>query len=191
MTTSTTGPNNDRFTRGASRLRRADAGSGKRRAARGFTLLELVLVMVIVCTVLAMAAPSLGGFFASRRTADAAAQIVALTGLARSQAIAQGRTYRLNLDTDAGAYWLTVQQGGAFGALGSEFGRRFSLPEGTVANWDEVTQAALSRHVEFYPDGTSQAATIRLTGRQGEVVEITCPSPTEPFEVGLPDEEGR
>jgi len=176
---------------GASRLRRPGAGSGNRPAARGFTLLELVLVMVIVCTVLAMAAPSLGGFFASRRTADAAAQIVALTGLARSQAIVEGRTYRLNFDTDAGAYWLTVQQGGAFGRLGSEFGRRFSLPEGTLASRDGTTAAASSGHIEFYPDGTTQAATIRLTGRQGEVVEIVCPSPTEPFEVALPDEESQ
>ena len=64
----------------------------------GLTLLELVLVMVIICTILAMAAPSLRGFFTSRETSDAAAQIVALTHLARSQAITEGRVYRLNLD---------------------------------------------------------------------------------------------
>jgi Tfp pilus assembly protein FimT len=54
------------------------------------TLLELILVMVILSTVLAMAAPSLRGFFASRRTQDTAAQILALTQLARSQAICEG-----------------------------------------------------------------------------------------------------
>ena len=57
---------------------------------RGFTLLELILVMVILSTVLAMAAPSLSGFFGSRQTHDTAAQILALTQLARSQAISEG-----------------------------------------------------------------------------------------------------
>ena len=100
--------------------------------------------MVIICTVLAMAAPSLGGFFGSRQTADAAAQIVALTQLARSQAVAEGRIYRLNLDVEGGTYWLTVQQGGTFERLGSEFGRIFSLPQGTLVSW-EAPQPALAR----------------------------------------------
>src|SRR3972149_3661562 len=66
----------------------------------GFTLLELILVMVILSTVLAMAAPSLRGFFASRQIQDAAAQILALTQFARSQAVSEGTTYRLNFDPD-------------------------------------------------------------------------------------------
>ena len=79
---------------------------------RGFTLLELILVMVILSTVLAMAAPSLRGFFASRKTHDTAAQILALTQFARSQAISEGIVYRLNFDTRQRTYWLTAQQAG-------------------------------------------------------------------------------
>ena len=102
-------------------------------------------MMVIICTVLAMAAPSLRGFFASRRTADAAAQIVALTRLARSRAVAEGRIYRLNLDVAGETYWLTVQQGGVFNNLRSEFGRFFSLPEGTLVSWELAPAAVSSR----------------------------------------------
>ena len=58
--------------------------------AAGMTLLELILVMLILSTVLAMAAPSLRGFFTSRRIDDAAAQILALTQFARSQADQRG-----------------------------------------------------------------------------------------------------
>ena len=42
---------------------------------RGFTLIELILVMVILCTVLGMAGPSLRGFFSQRQVEDAAASI--------------------------------------------------------------------------------------------------------------------
>jgi len=151
--------------------------------AEGFTLLELVLVMVIICTVLAMAAPSLRGFFASRKTVDAAAQLTALAHLARSCAVAEGKTYRLNLDTEAGTYWLTAQHGGGFRKLGTEFGRVFSLPEGTRASWKEPAEAAFRRYLTFSPGGRTDATTIELRGLQGEVVCVTCPSPTERFSV--------
>ncbi|MHC4330298.1 MAG: pilus assembly FimT family protein, partial [Planctomycetota bacterium] len=98
----------------------------------GFTLLELILVMVILSTVLAMAAPSLRGFFASRQTHDTAAQILALTQLARSQAISGGVVYRLNFDTRQRTYWLTAQQAGAFEELRMGLGQVFTLPKDMV-----------------------------------------------------------
>jgi len=165
MTTSTTGPNADR----------------RKHGRAGFTLLELVLVMVVICTVLAMAAPSLRGFFASRQTDDAAARIVALTRLARSLAVTEGRVYRLNLDCEAGTYWLTAQQEGAFRRLSTEFGRVFLLPEGATADLRVAGRTAGARHVAFYPSGRTEAATVRLSGRRGDIVEVTCQSPTELF----------
>lgn len=176
--TLTTGPSADT-------CRHLIAGNRRSGVLAGFTLLELVLVMVVMCTVLAMAAPSLRGFFASRQTADAAAQILALTRLARTQAVAEGRTYRLNVDVEAGTYWLTAQEGGAFKQLQTEFGRVFSLPEGTRITWQETSQQLSQEHIQFYPNGRTDATTVRLTGRQGEVVEITCPSATELFRVIL------
>jgi len=149
----------------------------------GFTLLELVLVMVIICTVLAMAAPSLRGFFASRETSDAASQIVSLTEWARSQAVAQGRRYRLNLDVEHGTYWLTVREQGTFENLTSEFGRIFSLPEQTLLELEAGSVYAYSNHIEFYSDGRAQPGIIRLRNRFGEIFEIVCFSPTERFYV--------
>jgi len=156
-------------------------GTYRRRAA--FTLLELVLVMVIICTVLAMAAPSLRGFFASRRTADAAAGIVALTELARSLAASEGCVYRLNLDPQEGTYWLTAQRQGTFEPAAGDFGRVFRLPDGTRASWQVPASGEASGCVQFYPTGATDPADIRLEGTQGETVELVCPSATERFEV--------
>lgn len=165
----TTGPSGRRLGRPAGR-------------AGGFTLLELVLVMVIICMVLAMGAPSLRGFFASRQTSDAAAQIMALAYYARTQAVAEGRTYRLNLDTQSGKYWLTAQTLGAFTPLSSEFGRIYSLPDGTVATWQAASRTVplTGRDwIPFYPDGRTAATDILLVGRQGDTQEIVCLSPAE------------
>jgi len=146
-------------------------------------LLELVLVMVIIATVLAMAAPSLRRFFASRETADEAASIVALTQLARSQAVAEGRMYRLNFDLDEMKYWLTAQTEGAFTNLSSEFGRVFLLPEGAELKVEVEGSTDDRSYVSFYPSGRTEAATITLTGRQGDSAEISCLSPTERYSV--------
>ena len=155
-------------------------GSGS-SARKGFTMLELVLVMLIACTVLAMAAPALRGFFASRRTDDAGAQVLSLVQFARSQAAAEGRVYRLNLELREGAYWLTAQTGTSFDRLGTEFGRTFTLPQGTVAELQAAETALDRSYVSFYPTGLTEASVIRLTGAQGRVVEVACQSPTESF----------
>ena len=144
--------------------------------------MELVMVMVVICTVLAMAAPSLRGFFSSRRTTDAAADIVALTQLARSLAASEGRVYRLNLDPQEKTYWLTVQEQGTFEKISTEFGRVFKLPDGTSLTWQEPVMGETPGYVQFYPNGITDPVAIRLEGPQGETVDIVCPSATESFE---------
>jgi type II secretion system protein H len=157
-------------------------GNGKSITdSSGFTLLELILVMVIISTVLAMAAPSLRGFFSSRKTDDAVFQIIALTKLARAQAITEGRVYRFNMDTDESKYWLTVRDAGVFSQLNKEFGRKFLLPEGTSVQFEKENKEKDEPYIEFYPQGRTETSTIRLTDRRGDVFEIACLSPTEQF----------
>ncbi|MEK7996541.1 MAG: GspH/FimT family pseudopilin [Planctomycetota bacterium] len=148
---------------------------------RGFTLLELILVMLILSTVLAMAAPSLRGFFGSRKTHDEAAQILALTQFARSQAISEGIIYRLNFDTRERTYWLTAQQSGTFEKLKTEFGQVFTFPNDIIAELEDVEKKDDEMFLEFTPQGTVTAGTIRLIDRRGLVLEVTCPTITESF----------
>jgi len=176
VTTSTTG-------------RQTKRRAGRRHDGRGaFTLLELVLVMMVICTVLAMAAPSLRGFFASRKTADTASNLVALTQLARSQAIAEGTPYRLNIDAESGRYWVTMQDQGAFVPLTTDFGRIFQMPDGVQADL-KVDGAGPNRdYVTFFPDGRTEPAVIRLRGLQGDRANVECDAPAETFRVVSPKE---
>ena len=149
----------------------------------GFTLLELILVMVILSTVLAMAAPSLSGFFGSRQTHDTATQILALTQLARSQAISEGIVYRLNFDTVERTYWLTAQQSGTFEELETGFGQIFTLPKDMVMELEDVEQEDFEMFLEFTPQGTVTAGTVRLIDRRGLALEVTCPTVTESYSI--------
>jgi prepilin-type N-terminal cleavage/methylation domain-containing protein len=160
-----------------------NAYPGKHDGDRGFTLLELILVMVILSTVLAMAAPSLRGFFASRKTHDTAAQILALTQFARSQAISEGIVYRLNFDTRLRTYWLTSQQTGTYEQLKTEFGQIFSLPKDVVMELEELDEDEAIAFLKFTPQGTVTAGTVRLIDRAGRALEITSPTVTESFSI--------
>lgn len=149
--------------------------------------------MVIISTVLAMASPSLRGFFSSRKIHDAAGNILSLMRYARTQAISEGRTYRLNFDSDKGVYWLTSNAEGTFDELDNEFGREFLLPEDTTVEIEKENDKKNSKtsetYISFYPQGMTEIGTITLTDRSGDVIEITSPSPAETFRIVDPDEE--
>jgi len=160
--------------------------------ANGFTLLELILVMVIISVVLGMAAPSLRGFFSSRKAHDAAAGILSLIRYARSQAITEGRNYRLNLDPEEGAYWLTASGAGGYTSLGTELGRKFLLPEFTTMELDmdgdrEKDEKASEACIEFYPKGHADVCTIRLFDQNGDEVDVLALTPAERYHVVVPE----
>lgn len=159
---------------------------GKRHfgPSQGFTLLELILVMVILSTVLAMASPSLRGFFSSRKIHDAAGNILSLMRYARTQAISEGQTYRLNFDSDKGVYWLTSNAEGAFDELYNEFGREFLLPDDTTVEIEKDNDEYDTEiYISFYPQGMLESGTITLTDRAGDIIEITSLSPAEAYRI--------
>jgi len=103
---------------------------GARRQSRGFTLLELVLVLLILCIAAATAAPSLVGWGRASTVRDAGDQFLAVARWARTQALADSTIYRLNVDSREGTYWVTMQDGMNYVKPGSEFGRVFRVPDG-------------------------------------------------------------
>ncbi len=99
--------------------------------AAGFTLLELILVMLIMAILAALLVPSLSGFAAGRRTSHAATLVLSLANYARTQAMAEGTTYRLNFDAGRGTVWLTEQKEGAFvPPTNPGYDEHFPLPDG-------------------------------------------------------------
>jgi len=149
---------------------------------RGFTLVELVLVMLILSVILALAVPVLRGFLLGRREANAVAQLLSLAQFARNEAVSAGNTCRLNLDGSARMYWLSVKEDTEFRDLKTEFGRRFELPDDFEARW--APGAGTTRtYADFFSDGHVESGTIELTSKSGARYELGCRSETEPFVV--------
>lgn len=156
---------------------------------QGFTLLELVLVMLIICTVLGAASASLRGFFVSRKTDDTAVRIVSLTRLARTMAVSEGRVYRLVFDLEGRTFYLTAQQQGGFSRLQTALGRPFRVPDEVDLSIEVAGAPSGCGYLDFTPDGLAEPATVRLRDIKGGVLEVTCAAPTEPFVVTSPEDQ--
>lgn len=148
-------------------------------------------MLVLISTVLAIAAPSLRGFVRGRQPADAAAKVLALTNLARSQAVSRGAVHRLNIDSTQGAFWLTQQRKGAFVPVDGNLGQHFRLPMGVSISRVSSTERELEDYVEFHPDGRCDPATVELAGGARDVYWVTCDSPSARFQITTPGPEDR
>ncbi len=102
----------------------------KRTAYSGFTLIELILVMIIIATAAAMVVPSLRAFTIARTTDNAASMLLGVAQYARSQSVSEGRNYRMNFDIQAGTVWLTRMDNGVYDAPTSDFTEPFTIPKG-------------------------------------------------------------
>ncbi len=134
-----------------------------RRCRNAFTLLELILVMIIICTMLAMAAPNLRGFFSSRQLKNIAEQMSILCRYADDRATMETITHRLYIDTNDNKYWLTAMQQGQYLMLEGKLGEKFNIPEDVRLTFNNIRTDNGLYYIEFLPD--------RLTGENSIILE--------------------
>lgn len=170
----------------------------------GFTLLELLLVMVVFAVLTAAAVPGLGFFYGSRPLLNTAAHIISLTDHGRSRAITEGKEFYLNIDIVNGHFY--IARGDSFNLYdaGEAEGRVFVLPAGI--NIDLRHQPLLTEETDvpglripgynrfhalddrsgvfsipFYPDGTAMPALIALQDNRGNSLYVECQTPAGRF----------
>ena len=85
--------------------------SARRNARSGMTLIELIVVMWLLATVLALSTPTLSGFFRGRSLQEEGRRLLALTRYARSEAASRCVPMELWIDGAAGQYGLRPQSG--------------------------------------------------------------------------------
>jgi len=151
--------------------------------AKGFTLLELILVMIILCTVLAMASPSLRGFFSSRQLNDMTEQIQAMTRYAKVQSVFESRYYRVNFDSHKRLYWISSLRESQYERLENNFGNLHSIPLEIDISFYNLHYDKGIYYFEFDPEGYSKEAAVRLKDNQDNIQELVCYSPAENYEI--------
>jgi general secretion pathway protein H len=128
------------------------------RRTSGFTLLELLLVLVIVAVAAALVAPAIGSRFTSADPRQAIVQLRAAMELMRVRAIEEGKEEILVVAPEDGRYW---HEGG---------GEEASVPpeSGTLVARGRFTRETGEVEFHFYPDGTNSGGEVRIEKPRSE-----------------------
>jgi len=131
--------------------------------AKGFTLVELILVMAMMLMTLALISPSLAGFFRGRSLNDEARRFLAVVRHAQNRAISEGIPMVLWIDESTRSYG--VESDITYSRT-DDHSTRYSLPERIGITLDiqlptqatspalmPVSQADDITQVRFFPDG--------------------------------------
>jgi prepilin-type N-terminal cleavage/methylation domain-containing protein len=153
------------------------------RSTEGFTLLELMVVILLLSVLLGFAIPAIqGGTFMESRTSAARKIVWAVKNL-KLNALTRQETHTLHLDLDAGQIWANR---GRLADTTQENRRpdAWALPEGTridriqFPDQDDIRAGIVE--IGFYAPGYSDRAIIRLAGDSGDrtyiLIETFLPS---------------
>ena len=136
----------------------------------GFTLLELIVVLVLLGIIAVLVAPGLGGSLENAKLKTASRELLAALRVQRSEAIAQGRIITLRFTSDESNYridgepvrlaeGLSVVYQAATGAVSQ--GVQGSGVQGPGVQGEPLPVTG-NNDLAFYPDGSSSGALLQL-----------------------------
>lgn len=183
------------------------------RAARGFTFVEILVVITIILILMSVSLPRLAGTVGHTRLTTSARDVTALLRFARDAAVLTEQQTEVRFDPEGGRYQLVVtgregerveirrrrrsrnsEDRNNLLALGAEYLQGKSLPN-RVHFQAIYTAAPLTEDTElprviFYPDGSATPATIAMQNDDLKTlrVEIYRTTGMTRVEEGLPPE---
>jgi len=122
----------------------------RRRRARGYTLVEVVLVMTVVAIVVAVARPLLGSSLGEAALSAAVEETVAAVQFAQSSAVNEGRDHRVAFSDSLGRVTLTKSWPDSASVTGLRDGFVAEVPGSSVETTGQVPVSHPLRHGDDY-----------------------------------------
>ncbi len=160
-----------------------------RLCRHGFTLMELMVVLVLIGLMTAMILPEMRGTYEEAVLSSTARKLADVCGIAYSRAVAVQQPHRLRLDRAAHRYSVERRISrtggednyapaqdipGGEGKLDSRISIDFGNPNEGAVGWVASDPSPPAQQVQysdegivFYPDGTADARKIQLQDREG------------------------
>jgi len=155
---------------------------------RGFTLLEVLVVLVLLATTSALVAPSLGRGIAILELQSTARKIAATLRLARSKAVREQQVYFVEFNLEKGRVGLTSED--------LKYQKTFDLPE--KVRMKQIFRLKTENLREdtiysffFAPNGLGDSFEVWLANQRGREVKIVQDTLSRSPRIEEPETEGR
>ena len=156
--------------------------------APAFTLVELILVMALLATILALSAPLLSRSFKQRGLEEDATQLLALTEYARDEAVSQGVPMTVWINPQSGRFGVQAKEGYE-GDVSRE--KTYGLKSGARFDLSQVPtdRAGLVDAADFDPSGTlaeESLADISIVARSNDAISVAQTEDGDRYEIVKP-----
>ena len=151
------------------------AGDKTRPRPSGFSLIELMVVIVLMVILTAMIVPEMRGTFEDALLRSAGRKLVSAMNLAHSRAVTLQQAHRVVLDAQSGRFAVErlarEGQGSGFVAVSDIPGGTGELDKRIAFEVLKDGEGAMTT-ISFYPNGTAEAAQIILRDREGFAIAL-------------------
>ena len=152
-----------------------------RRGSRGFTLIELVVVMMIIVIAFFAVRPQFGNALNANRERAALRRVVGVLTVAHAKAVSEGRLVRVMLAPYKAAIWAEIQvdpryDRAEFEVLALLGKRKVSWPEALAVNEMSIggveSRGSDEAVIYFFPDGRTSGASFIFEGLTGQLFAV-------------------
>ncbi len=138
---------------------------------KGFTLIEIVLVSIIIVILVGVSSPVFRNSFSGIQAKDACQNLVYLMRYLQAKSIAERVFSRVNFDFKEGLFWASLEkkdQPGEFERLKGKWGKAYKIPQGISLSLEAEDEPV----IEFYPDGSSSSVKIKISDNKAAAFSI-------------------
>ena len=136
---------------------------------RGFTFVEILIVVLIILLITSMAVPLFSRSFSRIQFQNTTENFVALCEYARASAVLKGQTLWICIDASKNTYWLAKYYNTESGIVFSPFHGKYGHPQKVPEN---ISITTTEDKIPFQPDGESVEAEIVFRNSNNNLTTI-------------------